>query len=670
MAKQKKSATLTEQYIPSTEEQAIITKVYTDVDEFINRRNENYPQFNYRTLTQYIDDGDKRLNSYVLPKNSYNPPKEDWQANVPLPTIRNSMKKLLAGFSLQVADLGMTCAGEDKPKDIIRADVAKNLVRGSYLEEENPVLDNFWDAWENTAKGTVVIYEGYLKTRVKQKYIESYDLITGEITFKEKEVDIDDKCYSYQVPLTEFYPWNYYINDVQKQPKVAWIRYVEQDEFDLEFGHYKNAKFVKTKGQVKNAETDSFYYRKKWVTRVKDDQIEIIKIYRMGSDEYVIIANGVLLLDSCLLWKFNGKKVYPFAKTILEPFTDKRFFYGKSFPDIMAGEYDLYNATFSTMSDRQFRAGNPGLMIGVANKDAFELEDELILGGKTRIYVEDVNQVKEVPINGINNADVLMLKLIANSIEESSPSLTGTLANKQATAREVVLANEKIEEMRNMYTMMMTELWRQKYQLRLANIQMNYPQKSKVIDDNGKEKEIYRTFVITDTVLDSTTGERGTLAIQFRKITATQRKKIENDIAVEEETMKSLGINYRKIIIPPEYISNGIYKITVVESSILKTSMGLKQAVTMEKLGAIQQMFPQIFALNQKDYFEEFVGAYGDKPARQLEKFNALEKAQADQAAQLAGVGAEGEQTQAQPISSTGGGSPMGGSVPVNQQPK
>ena len=665
MAKQKKSETLTEQYIPSTEEQAVITKAYTDVDEFINRRNEKYPQFNYRTLTQYIDDGDKRLNSYVLPKNSYNPPKEDWQANVPLPTVRNSMKKLLAGFSLQVADLDMTCSGEDKPKDVIRADVAKNLVKGSYLEEENPVLDNFWDAWENTAKGTVVIYEGYLKTRVKQKYIESYDLVTGEITFNEREVDIDDKCYSYQVPLTEFYPWNYYINDVQKQPKVAWIRYVEQDEFDIEFGQYKNAKFVKTKGQVKNAETDSFFYRKKWVTRVKDDQIEIIKIYRMGSDEYVVIANGVLLLDSCLLWKFNGKKVYPFAKTILEPFTDKRFFYGKSFPDIMAAEYDLYNATFNTMSDRQFRAGNPGLMIGVANKDAFELEDELILGGKTRIYVEDVNQVKEVPITGINNADVLMLKLIANSIEESSPSLTGVLAQKQATAREVVLANEKIEEMRNMYTMMMTELWRQKYQLRLANIQMNYPQKSKVIDDNGKEKEIYRTFVITDTVLDSTTGERGTLAVQFRKITATQRKKTENDIAVEEETMKSLGINYRKIIIPPEYLSNGVYKITVVESSVLKTSMGLKQAVTMEKLGTIQKLFPQIFTLNQKEYFEELLGSYGDKTGKQLEKFNALETAQADQAAQLAGVG--GEQAEPQGIESTGGGSQMAGSTPVNQ---
>ena len=42
-----------------------------------------------------------------------------------------------------------------------------------------PVIENFWEAWEASSKGTVIKYEGYLRTRQTQKYIKSYDPVTG-----------------------------------------------------------------------------------------------------------------------------------------------------------------------------------------------------------------------------------------------------------------------------------------------------------------------------------------------------------------------------------------------------------------------------------------------------------------------------------------------------------
>lgn len=70
----------------------------------IEVRNKNYREFNDRNLKTFIDDSSKRLNSYVLSKEAQD--KEDWQSNVALPTNRDKLKRVIAGFSLQVPKYG------------------------------------------------------------------------------------------------------------------------------------------------------------------------------------------------------------------------------------------------------------------------------------------------------------------------------------------------------------------------------------------------------------------------------------------------------------------------------------------------------------------------------------------------------------------------------------
>ena len=98
------------------------------------------------------------------------------------------------------------------------------------------------------------------------------------------------------------------------------------------------------------------------------------------------------------------------------------------------------------------------------------------------------------------------------------------------------------------------------------------------------------------------------------------------EIAVEEEVLRKKGVNYKKVIIPPNYLDNYRYQIEIIPESLYKTSLAKMQAMVMEKLEGIAKLFPQVFVLNQEEYFEQFCRAYDDSPERYLEKLEQYRK--------------------------------------------
>jgi hypothetical protein len=621
-------------YTPTEKDKKIINRVYDHVQEMINTRNKTYPEFNDRTLNQYVDDSDKRLNSYVEDRETAG--KEDWQANVSLPTIRDKMKRLIAGFALSAPDNKVEAYTEDGNidlKSLDRGDIVQKLLKSSYTENNNPTIDHFWESWECGGKGTIIVYEGYLKTKHPQKFIESINIETGEVKFSEREVHVNDKCISYLMPITELFIPTFRLWDIQELPYLAWVKYYDKDLFDYEFGSFAKAKYVNKSSGMNIAESDSFYHKEDWSEkdRAGEDKIEVIRYYSRIKDEYIIIANGVLLAEMPLLWEFNGRKVYPFSKSILEPFVGKHFFYGKSLPDILTGQYDLLNTYFNTVMDKGFKNLNVPMLVGGANQDALDIEDDY-LSTDTKIYVTDVNQVKPMPIEQISQADVSMIQLLAQGIEDSSPSLPHLLQKKAATAREVVISEERIRELKAVYHEMLVELWRQKYELRLANIKTHYPIPRKVYKD-GEVKDVYRTFTIDNTYLDKDLKERGTLAIQFMKVSDPKRKiELEEEAAVVEEAMAMKGIKYKKVILDPSYLDGYLYKISVIPESVYKTSYAKLQVELQEELNLVATFFPEIFMVNQETYFEEAAHLFNKDPQKMIEAYRDAKSQQQSQA--------------------------------------
>ncbi|MFW6196238.1 MAG: hypothetical protein ACOC5D_02775 [Thermoplasmatota archaeon] len=631
----------------TNEEQVRVNDIYKRVQDMIDLRNQTWRYFNNRTLKQYIDDSEKRLNSYVPSKESQG--KEEWQSNVALPTVRDKIKRIIAGYSLTVPELQVDArknTGELDLASINRGEIASKLVKASYLESENPVIENFWEAWECAAKGTVIKYEGYVDNTITQKYIKSIDKETGKVEVDEREVDVEDRLISYLMPLEELYISDYHIHDIQDQDEIAWIKKYSKDKFEREFGDYHNAEKVKTSGQLVE-DQESFYNEDKWKGRTQEDEIEVIRYYSKINDEYVVIANGVLLLDAPLLWKFNESKIYPFAKTILEPFSSKNFFYGKSFADIMMGQYDLLNTWFNTIMDKGFKSVNPPLMVGMVNKDMFDYED-MILDSRQKFYVDDVSQVSPMPIEKVSQADVAMIDILSQGIEESMPSLPELLRDKEATAREVVLTSERLQEMSVIYKENLVDLWRQKYQIRLSNIMTVYSNPKKIYKD-GDVEEIYKTFVINDTIIDEESGDVGMLAIQFMDVPESEKGKMRRELEAEKEAMKSKGINYKKKIIKPDYFNSYEYQIHVSPKSLRRESQAKKQAMLIEELQLAAQFFPIVFQQNQENYLRRFAEAY-EVDGEELvgayrQAMEAQQKAQGAQGAQ----GAQEEPQEGQP---------------------
>ena len=597
-----------EQYQLTKEEEKEVNLIYDDVEKMIDQRNQTYKQFNDRTLVNYIDDSEKRLNGYVPSRESQD--KKDWQANVFHPDTRNKLKAIVASVALTPPDSKYRAVGNDGGLDLKRAELMKELVRHSYYQQ-NPEVEIFFDAWGGAGRGTIIKHEGYLKTKYKRRFIKSYDLSTGAVESEEREVNVDNKCIEVDVPLSELYIRDFHIFDIQKQPSLAWIKYLDKDAAEGEFGQYKNWQYVPTKPPKGFGDDNTTFFNQRWAGRTDEDEYEVIRYYNKYQDKYDIIVNGVPLLIAPLLWGKRDKK-YPFAKSIFEPFEGRDFFYGNSLPNSLMGQQDIVNQLYNMGLDKTYRSMNPPMLANIANKDLLETENDSI-GMDTTLYVEDINQVQYQAIPGVTAPEQAMLQLVSRGID-----LTTVDANQQGvagrgvTAREIVIANENAKKLKGIFFMFLKDLWVQKTKLRILNILMNYTQPivTEVVGEDGAVtyQDSFRTFNIEDSKFPD--GRTGLLSVQM--VGGQGELPSAGQLAEEESQWKETGENFQKVAMTSDYLDNYDYDVQIITDSTYQQEASQAQALTLEKIQTIASFFPQLFVVNQPIFFQELVKAYGD----------------------------------------------------------
>ncbi len=610
-----KNKTEPELYLPNKEEKAELDFVYREVDDMVKVRNKTYRQFNDRTLIQFVDDSEKRVQGYVPSREAQG--KEDWQSNVFNQSTRNKLKAIVAAVANTPPDLRYKAVSQnDGGLDLRRAEGMENLVKHSQ-QKGNPETEIFWEGWTCATQGTIIKYDGFLKTKYKRKFIKSYNLITGDMDFTEKEVEVNNECVDVLVPISELFIKNFHIHDIQDQPALAWIRYLDKDSIQKEFGQYKNFNFIldKTSAGSYQSETETFFYNQ-WQSRVENqNDYEVIKYYNRFRDTYDIIINGVLLLAAPMLW---GKKdkVYPFSKSIFEPFSGKNFFYGNSLPNANMDVQDVINTLYNMSLDKTYRSLNPVRLAGLKNKDLLEMENESV-GMESTIYVEDVTQVTYEKVPGITDSEMAMIKWVAQGMDLGTVDINQQgVAGRGVTAREIVIANENAKKLKGIFFMFLTDLWIQKTKLRILNVLMNYtaPQVEEIIGADGVKtyKESFRTFLVENSTFPN--GATGTLAIQFVKNRESLPTSQELDL--EEEKMRIQGKDFQKIVMTSDYLDNFDYDVQVISESLYQKDSAEAQAIFQEKLKTMMIAFPQIYQKNQDTLFGDFADAYGEDPNR------------------------------------------------------
>ena len=610
---------------PTEAQKARIKVVYDERADMIAKRDQPYVQFNDRTLREFIDDSEKRLNAYVLDKASQG--KEQWQANFATRAYANKAKALLAATSRDIPDIKIKGVNDADQFDHFAADTMKNLVRHSYYQG-NPQEELFFLAWSNVGHGTVLSCEDIQKNVYQKSRIKSFDLLTGDVEEELLEKETYGEPYSYEVQLMNLLIKNFYIRDIQEQPAIVLESYyADKERFDAIFDKYPNAKFVKNLVDIKANEHDT-YFHKQWSESVKSGKGYLVSRYmnkyqgRRGI--YRIVANGIELYNGPMIWvdvtrKNFGRPAYPIAKTIYEPFANSDFFYGNSMPNSAMGEGDVLNTLYNTSLDKQYRSMVPPLLVGMVNKDMLDLEDEVV-AGDTKIYVDDINQVKQMELRGITDSDVKMIDLISSGLDLTTldPQQQGA-AQKYVTARAAVAADERAPQLKGIFFMFMESLWLQKVRLRIPNILLSYtmPKLVEIVGEEGAVKlnKKYRLFNIDKAELSD--GTRGTLGIEFRsKEEMEDRKAMMLDIEAEEERNFLAGKPYEKIVLSYGRLEQISFDIEVVPETLWQSSQAISMAMTLEKTQLIANIFPEYFAANKELLFRDLIKNYSDDPER------------------------------------------------------
>lgn len=588
-----------EVYQPSMKEVKAATESYKYLNTMMTLKDTAMPHFSgpdgERSWNDMIDDSEMILNGYTLSREAQG--KEDWQSNMMTNDARVKLKAIAAGVGFDVPDMRFSARNSKGLRSAVRADIFKNTTKQTF-NDGNPTLSSFKEVWHMLGHGVVFEYEGYQTGGAKRERIESFNSETGEVTTKTEYVKVNKKPFSVILNPQEFYWWTFFVDDVQKQPRVAWVQNYTKRELETEFSKYKNYKYILSKREAKQvaALQDSVFF-KEWSERVEEDNdYEIFRLYDKERDLYEIWANGVLLLQTPILWG-DGEKMYPFAVQPGEMYANTNFFVGMPFGQIMESYVDHKNTVINTLVDKLYRSMKKPYLYGLENKDLFELEDYFI-DEDNRFYVPDINQVKPFPYEGPNQGEYAMLAVLDRGIESISVdrSQQGQASGGDRTAREVVIADQRAQEIKGALYLALENLWLQKTRLRTQIILTHY------IKDRAASKEVNDQIItIEDYVFGD--GERGTLDIHVAKNKNGLMSK--DELEARAEAMEEQGMAYKIISITQDYLDQWMYDFQIIPESFHQKERALEEAEFDSEVEYIVNLHPEFYAENKESYLKE-----------------------------------------------------------------
>jgi len=594
-------------YVPSSEESVKRVKAYQYLNDMIELKDKAMPHFSgpdgERSWNEMVDDSEMILNGYTQSREAQG--KEDWQSNMMDNVSRVKMKAVAAGVALKVPGMTFTATNKDGLRSAARAEIFKGITEQTF-QDGNPAMAAFRDMWHMLSHGMIINYEGYKTGGAKRDRVISFDSLTGAVETKSEFVKMNGKPFSVLLNPQEFFWWTWYTNDVQEQPRCAWVQNYTKGDLELEFSQYKNYKNVKDKKNTYAASqlTDSTFYNE-WQERVQDeDDYEVFKLFDKENDRYQIWVNQVLMLDVPLLWG-DKEKIYPFAVQQGEYYANTNFFAGMPFGQIMEAYQDQKNTVINTIVDKLYRSAKKPFLVGLQNQDLLDVQDQFV-DEDNKYYVPDINQVKPFPFEGPNQGEFMMLSILDKGLETLSvdKAQSGQSAGGDRTAREVVIADTRAQEIKGSLYMSLENLWLQKFRLRTQVIISHY------INDKAASETTKDQMVEVDDY-EFGDGERGILAIHIAK---SKGKLMPSDeLESRAAAMEEQGIPYKIISIMRTYLDEWQYDFKVIPNSFHKVEKELEQAEFDSEVEWMATLMPEFFAANKEKYAKEKLQFRGKK---------------------------------------------------------
>jgi len=593
--------------LQSKEDEQIVQEVWNDFYKSFNVLQTPFRYFRDRTLIEYIDDQNKRLNDYF---DSDETKQESWEPEFFDPITREKIRK----------DLSKLCTQRIKAeivswdKDIISETVA--ICMDEIMDETNFNLNEdenlIYEMFQCKTEGTVIGYEGFRRGKRDIEEITEMDLDTGEIKKTEKKTIYEhNDVYGCIVSLGDFFPANIFERSIQEQPYLVWRKILKWDSFKREFADYKKADLVLPRGQIILGNEPFFGMTE----QVGEDEVEVLRYYNKRLDRYLIIANGILLTSRDNPLPFNHKQ-YPFWKAINEPFAEK-FFYGKGDPDLFMGLQDVNNQLLQMVIAQAFLAIYKPFLTEGEN----DLSSGYLVPGRMTV-VDNIDRMKELEISAPSTFYLRMIQMVQGRLNNLTADIMSSSGGGAKTAHEVSIARNIALELVSLFLSFMEFGYKSKFTLRLANMFQFYTMPIDV--ENNKPS--YRKFTISSGKLMF--GGEGVKIIKFTDEEnmplfspelASQKKMIQGESNIFKINVNKLK-NFKAIlkIIPRSSVKETEAVERALELEYVDRTMGnplFDQQETAKSLAIAFKKDPQKALAKQQ---QQMPGAMGEDISSQL----------------------------------------------------
>lgn len=568
-------------YIPSDDDVTALESLFKDFTKARSITQRSYNQFNGRNLYECIDDWTKRWNGYIP---GGDPLLGANQSRIFLNFTRNAIISYLAKVAMQPPKAKVKAISKKTGLENRKlAEVCNDLLVYS-SEEENGSQKNLRAELERVTKGTVITYEGYMRSTHKQKVPVSFDAETGKAKFKTEKRIVFDNCYQRVIPLEDFFISNPYEPDIQKQPYLFWKELTSFSEAKVEFGGYDNFKYV-TPGAYMQLSQPTTFYREAINSEMTDDQVEIVRYYCRSENQFTIIINGVVIYEGPFPFK-DG--LYPFAKGVYEPY-DNFFFWGAGFPQKVMGDQDLLNTLWNMMVDKTEGSLMP---YGLSSDLDDLIDDDILLPNKIR-KVGDINKWRFDNLPGITSGEQSMLQMAINFVQQNSGDVAGAPQAQDShggspTARQVLLRHQEAMQKLGFSMNFSEDYERDRETLRLHHLLQFYsiPKIEKITGKRGKEIEqlVYRDIKLTDVKMEN--GSKGNKIIKLvddeTAGSQDKRLKLANELSVLEAMGDESDTPTTALAVSVDTFTDHNYSVLIVKNSSFEKNQALDQATKME----------------------------------------------------------------------------------------
>lgn len=539
----------------SDDRKEIADKVWDTFDQLRNVRDRSFAYFRERTLMDYMNDNNMLFNNYRIKPDF----KDEWQGNISDVTTHSKLMAVTAQTNANRLKSEFTPRHDISPLAAYKASLIQSVDNYINTTERNGEIDSLAVTIKALREGTVIGYLDYKNTELKSK--------------------VDFQI----VPLDDFYPGNILEFDMGEQIKCVWRTVMPKETFDefytAEAG-WEDVDLVRSAGNVAQENKGFFAVS----LDVREDQVEIIREFDLVKDSFRVTANRVLITpnESKMTGRFSsGNERLPFLKSVYEMYDD-RFFYGRSFADILKDNQDAIDYMFNNIFDRATISLLKPIFVGAVNN---EIDEDFWYPGK-QIAVRDATQVNEMKIDPPDMTAFKILQELQNrqNLGGGDPTNQGVAPGRR-TKFEVEAAGESAQKITSLFSTMMKD-----WEIQRGRLMKNIIFKHYIKQDKLKPLIIENSRLLK--------GKTGTKIIRFTESPApadvfgfSPKLLLESKIA---------SINGNETVIAeakPSSFKNFEVDVKISANARPELSQSLKRAV-VEKLTTKFYMLPKLFNPN------------------------------------------------------------------------